>query len=53
MAALGPLTRGQQIGSAGLYVLVAALCVATFQLVIFTAGAGSHGMTVLSRIVGS
>jgi len=47
------LTRGQQIGSAGLYVLVAALCVATFQLVIFTAGAGSHGMTVLSRIVGS
>jgi Zn-dependent protease len=47
------LTGQQQLGSAGLYLAVAALCFAALELVVFTAGSGSHGLTVLRRVLGT
>lgn len=47
------LTGGQQLISAGLYLLVAAMCFAALELVVFTAGSGAHGLTVLRRVLGT
>ncbi len=47
------LTGRQQLGSAGLYVLVAALCLAALELVVFTAGSGFNGLAVLRRVLGT